>query len=125
MWSPDGKQIAFMSYRDDPCCSVVYIMDADGSNKKQVTNNKAANFAPYFHPNGRQIIFASNVSDPRSRNFELYLINADGSGLEEVTSHPEFDGFPMFSPDGKQLVWASGRSSKDGDLNLFIADWKP
>jgi Tol biopolymer transport system component len=42
-----------------------------------------------------------------------------------VTSHPEFDGFPMFSPDGKQLVWASGRSSKDGDLNLFIADWKP
>ena len=42
-----------------------------------------------------------------------------------MTDHPEFDGFPMFSPDGKKLVWASGRSSKEGELNLFIADWKP
>ena len=71
------------------------------------------------------VFFSSNHTNPRSRDFELYLVNADGSGLDRVTNDPEFDGFPMFSPDGKQLVWASGRSSKDGDLNLFIADWKP
>jgi Tol biopolymer transport system component len=52
-------------------------------------------------------------------------VNPDGSGLEQITAHPEFDGFPMFSPDGKKLVWASGRSSGEGELNLFIADWKP
>ncbi|HTE46811.1 MAG TPA: hypothetical protein VK636_16280, partial [Gemmatimonadaceae bacterium] len=82
-------------------------------------------FAPYFTPNGQRIIFSSNYKSPRSRNFELYLVDPDGSHLEEVTSQPEFDGFPMFSPDGKQLVWASGRASKEGELNLFIADWRP
>jgi TolB protein len=102
----------------------IYVMNADGSNKRRVTNNGAANFAPFFHPNGRQIIFSSNVSNPRGRNFDLYLINLDGSGLEQVTSDPEFDGFPMFSPDGRTLVFASNRKgAKAGDTNIFLADW--
>jgi Tol biopolymer transport system component len=89
-----------------------------------VTNNNAANFAPFFHPNGRQILFSSNMSDPRSRNFDLYLVNLDGSGLEQVTRHAEFDGFPMFSPDGRTLVFASNRNAaRPGDTNVFLADW--
>jgi Tol biopolymer transport system component len=99
-------------------------MDADGSNKRQITNNRAANFAPFFHPNGRQIIFSSNVTNPRGRNFDLYLINIDGTGLERVTTHEEFDGFPMFSADGKTLVFASNRgAARQGDTNIFLADW--
>jgi Tol biopolymer transport system component len=103
----------------------IWVMNADGSNQHQITSLGGANFAPYFTPDGKRIIFSSNYKNPRSRDFELYLVNADGSGLEQVTHHAEFDGFPMFSPDGRSLVWASGRSSKDGDLNLFIAEWKP
>ena len=87
-------------------------MDADGSNKRQVTRLGAASFAPYFHPDGKRIIFSSNHPDPRGRNFDLYLVGDDGSGLERVTSEPTFDGFPMFSPDGKQLVFASNRGGK-------------
>ncbi len=102
----------------------IYVMDADGSNKRQLTNNGAANFAPFFHPNGGQIIFSSNLHDPEGRNFELYLINVDGTGLERVTHHPEFDGFPMFTPDGSQLVFGSNRHNRQpGDTNVFIADW--
>jgi len=78
----------------------IMIMRADGSQKKQLTSNGAANFAPYFHPNGRQIIFASNMKDPKGGNFDLYLINRDGSGLEQVTFDANFDGFPMFTNDG-------------------------
>jgi Tol biopolymer transport system component len=76
----------------------IMIMRADGSQKRQLTSNGAANFAPYFHPNGRQIIFASNVNnpDPRSPNFDLYVINRDGTGLRQVTFDEGFDGFPMF-----------------------------
>jgi TolB protein len=103
----------------------IWVMNADGSNKHQVTHNGAANFAPFFHPDGKRIIFASNVADPKNaRDFDLYIINEDGSGLERVTYHPDFDGFPMFTSDGKRLVWASNRNGKvPHETNIFIADW--
>jgi Tol biopolymer transport system component len=104
----------------------IMVMRADGSEKRQITKNGAANFAPYFHPNGRQIIFASNVNNPnpRSPNFDLYLINRDGTGLQQITFDEGFDGFPMFSHDGKQMIWGSNRNAKtEGETNIFIADW--
>jgi len=104
----------------------IMVMRADGSDKKQLTHNGAANFAPYFHPNGRQIIFASNVNNPnpRSPNFDLFLINRDGTGLQQITFDEGFDGFPMFTNNGKQLIWASNRHGKtEGETNIFIADW--
>jgi len=102
----------------------IYVMNVDGTEKRRVTNIGAASFAPFFHPNGRQIIFSSNVHDPRGRNFDLYLVNVDGSGLERVTTSDVFDGFPMFSRDGRKLVVASNRgAAKEGETNIFIADW--
>jgi Tol biopolymer transport system component len=102
----------------------IFVMDADGSNKRQVTSNGAANFGPFFHPDGERIIFSSNLHEPDGRDFDLYLIGIDGTGLERVTRHPEFDGFPMFSPDGTRLVFASNRHNRQrGDTNVFVADW--
>ena len=95
-----------------------------GSNARQVTRLGGANFAPFFHPDGERIIFASNHENPRGRNFDLYIVGVDGSGLERVTASPDFDGFPMFSPDGRQLVFASNRNARvEGETNIFIADW--
>ncbi len=102
----------------------VWVMDADGRNKRQVTRLGAASFAPYFHPDGKRIIFSSNHPNPRGRAFDLYMIGDDGTGLERITSEPTFDGFPMFSPDGKKLVFASNRGGKTpGETNLFVVDW--
>jgi TolB protein len=103
----------------------IWVMDVDGKNKQQVTHNGAANFAPYFFPDGKRIIFASNMADPKNgRDFDLYLINIDGTGLERVTFYPDFDSFPMFSSDGKKLVWASNRNgTAPHETNIFIADW--
>ena len=108
-----------------PMALQVWVMDSDGSNKIQVTRNKAANFGPYFFPDGDRIIFSSNLHDSKGRDFDLYAINLDGSGLERITFFNGFDGFPMFSPDGKYLVFSSNRNQKKrGDTNLFIAEWK-
>jgi TolB protein len=102
----------------------IWVADADGSNARQVTSLGGANFAPFFHPDGERIIFASNHENPRGRNFDLFIVGADGTGLERVTASPEFDGFPMFSPDGRQLVFASNRNARiAGETNIFIADW--
>jgi Tol biopolymer transport system component len=103
----------------------LWVMNADGSGKRQLTRNGAANFAPYWLPDGQRIIFASNVgnaSDPSG--FDLYLVREDGTGLERVTQYSGFDAFPMFSSDGKRLVWASNRSGRvEHETNIFIADW--
>jgi len=141
-WSSDGKQIVYRAHHPKtdtekadytsllkqnlirPTVLEIWVMNADGSNKRQVTSNGKANFGPYFFPDGKRIIFASNIDDPRGRNFDLYKINVDGTGLERITFNDTFDGFPMFSPDGKKLVFASNRNAKAaGETNVFIADW--
>ncbi|MBX7043931.1 MAG: hypothetical protein K1X85_13630 [Ignavibacteria bacterium] len=141
-YSYDGKKIVYRrttfdgeaskeSYKDllaqnliRPSKLDIWIMDADGSNKQQVTNNGAANFAPYWFPDGKRILFCSNMDDPGKRNFDIYMINIDGTGLKRITSYPEFDGFPMFSPDGKKLVFCSNRNNAvRGETNVFICDW--
>jgi Tol biopolymer transport system component len=141
-FSPDGRRIVYR--RDAPAGDEalklywerlaaglyapgvleIWVMDSDGSNKRQVTRLGAASFAPYFHPDGRRILFSSNHPEPRGRNFDLYMVRDDGEGLERVTTDPAFDGFPMFSPDGRRLVFASNRGARErGETNLFVADW--
>ena len=107
-----------------PTSLELFVMKRDGSDLRQVTRHGAASFAPYFTPDGKRIVFASNLHNPRGRDFDLFLINVDGTGLERVTFNDTFDGFPMFSPSGAQLVFASNRNAAAvGDTNIFMADW--
>lgn len=141
-FSPDGRQIVYRAHHPQtekdksdyqtllkdnlirPSTLELWVMNADGSNKRQITRNGKANFAPYFFPDGKRIIFSSNLNDPKGRDFDLYKIDIDGSGLERITFNDTFDGFPMFSPHGKQIVFASNRNAKSrGETNVFIADW--
>ena len=102
----------------------IYVMDADGQGKRQVTDTGAANFGPFWHPSGERIIFSSNMDDPEGRDFDLFMIDDDGGNLERITFSEGFDGFPIFSPDGRYLVWGSNRNmAHDGNTNVFIAEW--
>jgi TolB protein len=107
-----------------PTALEIFVMDADGKNMKQVTSFGKASFAPFFHPDGKRIIFSSNINSKSGRDFDLYIINIDGTGLEQITFNETFDGFPMFTKDGKKLIFASNRYNKNpNDTNIFIADW--
>lgn len=107
-----------------PTALELFVMDRDGRNQRQVTRLGGANFAPSWHPDGKRLIFASNIADPKGRDFDIYVVNLDGTGLERITYNETFDGFPMFSPDGKHVVFASNRDAKtEGETNVFIADW--
>jgi len=141
-FSPDGSKIVFRASRPKsdeeiadyrelvdeslyrPTTLEIYVMDADGSNMRQVTRFGKASFAPFFHPDGKRIIFCANLDPDDRRNFDLFMIRTDGTGFERITFNGTFDGFPMFSPDGKKLVFASNRfNSIEGETNIFVADW--
>jgi Tol biopolymer transport system component len=107
-----------------PTSMEVYVANVDGTSVKQVTKFGQANWAPYYMPDNKRIIFASNHKYPRGFPFDLYMINEDGSGLSQITHSDIFDAFPMFSPDGKKLIFCSNRNNGGThDTNVFIADW--
>lgn len=141
-FSPDGNQLIFRASRPKtkeeietyrkllkeekvmPTQMELFICNTDGSNLKQLTTLGNANWAPFFHADGKKIIFSSNHTAEHGIPFNLYTINSDGTGLEQITHDQFFDAFPVFSPNGKKLIFSSGRHAKNPhDTNLFIADW--
>lgn len=122
------KQQMDLQARDlmTPVALDIYVMDADGRNIKRITDNGAANFGPFFHPDNKRIIFSSNYNSPSGRTFNLWMIDNTGENLKQITHGGVFNGFPMFSKDGKLLVFASNRNNAEGsrDTNVFIAEWQ-
>jgi Tol biopolymer transport system component len=109
-----------------PSAMDLWVMRADGSGKRQVTDKPGASFAPYFTPDGRSLIYSSNWENPRGRNFDIYMVGVEGGEPVAVTRETTFDGFPMFSPDGRWLVFSSNRGARArGETNLFLAEWRP
>ena len=86
------ERIAFASDRDGNF--EIYVMNADGSNQTNLTNDPAGDLAPIWSPDGSRIAFASS----RDGNPEVYVMNADGSGLANLTGNPDYDGSHAWSP---------------------------
>jgi TolB protein len=143
-FSPDGRWIVYRAHHPtapqdvarykellaqelvEPVQMDLYVMRADGSRQRQITRLGGASFAPFFFPDSRRIIFASNYMNPGSSQFELYAVNRNGTRLERITFAGGFNSFPMFSPDGKRLVWASSRNApRPREINILIAEWVP
>ena len=142
-FSPDGSKIVYRTRHPSdpkeiedyqalladglvrPSKLEIWVMDADGSNKTQITDLGVAAFAPFFHPSGEKIIFSTNYGDPSGREFNLWMVDLDGQNLEQITFTEGFDGFPMWAPDGKTFVFCSNRhNSKPGETNVFVTEWK-
>lgn len=141
-FSPDGSKLVWRAsrpqtpeeikeYKDllkeglvKPTDMELYVANADGTDVQKITNLGKANWAPFFHPSGNKLIFASNHQTERGFPFNLFMINLDGTGLTKITHDGTFDAFPVFSNDGKYLVFSSNRNNGGTrDTNLFVAEW--
>lgn len=141
-FSPDGSKIIWRASRPktdeeiakykglldeglvEPTDMELFIANADGSEMRQLTTLGKANWAPYFHPSGEKVLFASNHKSEAGFPFNIYMINIDGTGLTQITYDTAFDSFPMFSFDGKYLAFSSNRNNgRTRNTNMFIAEW--
>ena len=104
-------KIAFTSDRDGNW--EIYVMNADGSEQKRLTNNLGFDLDPCWSPDGKKMAFASK----REGNYEIYVMNVDGSEQKRLTKNPGYDGYPVWSPDGKKIAFMSDR---DGNEEIYF-----
>ncbi|MBJ04858.1 MAG: hypothetical protein CMP65_03020 [Flavobacteriales bacterium] len=142
-FSNDGKKLIFRAsrpttdeeikeYKDllaeglvQPTKMELYMCNVDGSDLKQITDLGNANWAPFFHPSDKKVIFSSNHHSERGFPFNLFMIDIDGKNLKQITYDTTFDSFPVFSNDGTKIVFSSNRNNGGTrETNLFIANWK-
>jgi TolB protein len=127
VWSPDGRRIAFVSFRHTLTGKwgvgkgALYVMDFDPVTGKRrgeawrVTDDGGSDGWPTWSPDGQRIAFQSD----RGKNWDIWIVNVDGTGLARLTTHPTADRYPAWSPDGKRIAFTSKRS---GNEDVWVID---
>ena len=130
-WSPDGKRIAFSSDRDGfqhdlVITSEIYVMDADGGNPQNLTNNPFDDRDPSWSPDGKRIAFSSTREGHFRNRFgltdEIYLMDADGENEQRLTENRNNDWDPVWSPDSKRIAFAADRKGDLVSFDIFVMD---
>ncbi|MCP3917682.1 MAG: hypothetical protein GY711_19230 [bacterium] len=138
-FSPDGKRICYRSDRRGNDLLQLFVselaFDQAGNvlgveREFQLTDNVHVNWAPYWHPSGRFLAYAT--SEIGHDNYEVFIIDADpgtdggpvkyGTRRRRVTHAPKFDGLPVFTTDGKLMMWTSQRGA-DRSSQVWLADF--
>ena len=146
-FSPDGRRITYRSDRHNNNLLQVFVadldVDADGTitgvrTEHQVTDDKHVNWCPFWHPDGKHLVYAS--SRVGHRNYEVFLVDAArdleasppssryGTGLQQVSFAPGADVLPAFGATGREMVWTSKRGAAETSqlwVARFVGDLSP
>ena len=130
-FSPDGRRVVYRSDRKHNDLLQIFVgdlaFDEHGNitglkGEHQITDDNNVNWGPYWHPDGRHIIYAT--SRHGHQNYELYVMRDDGSQNIRITYTDGADILPVFSPDEKYLMWTSKRAP-DHTTQIFVATFRP
>jgi Tol biopolymer transport system component len=117
VWGPDGKIVYASSEGGN---QDIWVMDGDGSGRRQLTFDEHADFQPTMSGDGRRIAFVSY----RSHGAHIWVMEADGSNQRQLT-YGDYEDTPYFSPDGKWVVYHGYNASKDSLLQVPVEGGTP
>jgi TolB protein len=107
-WSPDGKNIVFVSGRDGDSNLHLYIMNADGSNQKLLADQEEVMHSPHWSPDGERIVFKCSKREADTNISQICVIDADGKNFKRLTpSYKSSYLFPAWSQNGEQIALAA------------------
>lgn len=112
-FSATGEYIVFVSDADGD--EELYLYNLKTKEMTKLTNNTAQDFSPSCSPDGKDLVFISNMDDPYK--WEIYKINITNKKIKRLTKNHYWDGFPKFSSDGKSIIFSSKRN---GSENIYI-----
>ena len=138
VWSPNGQQIAFHSYREGEENPEIYVMDADGSNQRNLTRHPAFDIYADWSPDGNQIAFQSNRNGNEEHTTNFFVMDVNGENVRQVT-HLPFASNAKWSPDGEWFLLQGGEvyairidgtglwevSEPKPNTGMFLGDWSP
>ncbi len=120
---PSAARIAFESDRGGN--RDIYIMDADGENATQLTNDLAADFQPDWSPDGTKSVFASDRDSQFRGHVQLYVVDVETGAVERITNDMKSELNPRWSPDGRGIAFlAAWRVGGDPRRELHYLDWR-
>lgn len=122
-WSPDGTRIAFRSATNE-----IFVMNADGTGRRQLTNTPAAEQEPVWSPDGSRIAFAKDASGTdATTDLEIWAMNADGGSPTQLTNTVQGarDTQPAWSPLGNQIAFVSEGRPEQTNSDIYVMDTNP
>jgi Tol biopolymer transport system component len=144
VWSPDSRQIAFVSLQPLPATGnpnaygqgQLYVVNADGTGLSQVTDFQPPEAyqkaTPVWSPDGQQIAYTvSHTATPEPAQSEVYVSSVDGLQTRNLSNDPEHMDFgPSWSPDGREVTfvsqpveaWRAGEEPMIADIRVVMAD---
>jgi TolB protein len=115
-WSPDGRQLAFMSPVNGR--GQLFVKDIDSGEIRRLTGDESEYQLPAWSPDGRRIAFKSH----RDGNYEVSTMRPDGGDFINLTNNPGFDADAAWSPDGRRLAFASLRDNRPFRVFVMNSD---
>jgi TolB protein len=115
-WSPDGAQLAYVSFENKK--PVIYVQTLATRARRVLANFRGSNSAPMWSPDGRKLAVVLSLKG----GSQIFLINPDGSGLQRLSQSNAIDTEPSFSPDGRYIIFTSDRGGSPQIYRMRVTD---